>query len=196
MVEDAIRLLDHLKIDKAHIVGYSMGGFITEKLVVTHPERVISATVGGAGWSREDDDHAIIDQIAKSLDEGNGIAPLMKALTPPGHPVPSDEQIKARNQLIMANNDAKALSACIRGMLNLQTTKQQLEQNKVPVLAIIGELDPLKKGVDNMTGVMANLKVVVVPGGDHITTFQSPKFTEALNEFLTEHSQHPATAGR
>jgi pimeloyl-ACP methyl ester carboxylesterase len=96
----------------------------------------------------------------------------------------------------MANNDAKALSACIRGMLNLQTTKQQLEQNKVPVLAIIGELDPLKKGVDNMTGVMANLKVVVVPGGDHITTFQSPKFTEALNEFLTEHARHPATAGR
>ena len=196
MVEDSIRLLDHLKIDKAHIVGYSMGGFITEKLLVTHPERVISATVGGAGWSREDDDHAIIDQIAKSLDEGNGIAPLMKALTPPGHPVPSDEQIKARNQLIMANNDAKALSACIRGMLNLQTTKQQLEQNKVPVLAIIGELDPLKKGVDNMTGVMANLKVVVVPGGDHISTFQSPKFTEALNEFLTEHARHPATAGR
>ncbi len=47
-----------------------------------------------------------------------------------------------------------------------------------------------------MTGVMANLKVVVVPGGDHITTFQSPKFTEALNEFLREHARHPATAGR
>jgi pimeloyl-ACP methyl ester carboxylesterase len=194
MAEDAIRLLDHLKIEKAHIVGYSMGGFITEKLVIMHPERVICAVVGGAGWSRADDDHAVIDQIAKSLEEGHGILPLMKALTPPGQPVPSDEQLKARNAMIMANNDAKALAACMRGMANLQTTKQQLEENKVPVLAIIGEKDPLKKGVDAMIGVFANVKVIVVKNGDHMSTFQSPKFKEALNEFLSEHSKHPATA--
>src|SRR5579863_3555872 len=48
MVEDAIRLLDHLNIDKAHVVGYSMGGFITNKLLTTHPERLITATLGGA----------------------------------------------------------------------------------------------------------------------------------------------------
>jgi pimeloyl-ACP methyl ester carboxylesterase len=194
MVEDVVRLMDHLKIEKAHIVGYSMGGFITEKLVVTHPERILSATVGGAGWSRAEDDHTVIEAVAKSLEAGNGIAPLMKALTPPGRPVPTDEQVKTRNQLIMANNDPKALAACIRGMLNLEITKQQLEKNKVAVLAIIGEKDPLKAGVDNMTGVLANLKVVVVPNGDHMSTFQSPKFQEALNEFLHEHSRHPATA--
>jgi pimeloyl-ACP methyl ester carboxylesterase len=194
MVEDAIRLLDHLKIEKAHIVGYSMGGFITEKLVVTHPERVICAVVGGAGWSRAEDDHSVIEAVAKSLEAGNGIAPLMKALTPPGRPVPTDEQVKLRNQMIMANNDPKALAACMRGMLNLETTKQQLENNKVPVLAIIGEKDPLKVGVDNMTGVLANLKVVVVPNGDHMSTFQSPKFIQVINEFLNEHSKHPATA--
>ena len=84
MVEDVIRLLDHLQIEKVHIVGYSMGGFITEKLVVTHPERVVCAVVGGAGWSRAEDDHTTIESFAKSLESGNGIAPLMKALTPPG----------------------------------------------------------------------------------------------------------------
>ena len=35
MVEDSVRLLDHLKIKKAHVVGYSMGGFITNKLIAT-----------------------------------------------------------------------------------------------------------------------------------------------------------------
>jgi pimeloyl-ACP methyl ester carboxylesterase len=155
---------------------------------------VICAVVGGAGWSRAEDDHAVIDQIAKSLEEGNGILPLMRALTPPGQPVPSDEQLKARNAIIMANNDPKALAACMRGMANLQTTKQQLEENKVPVLAIIGEKDPLKKGVDAMIGVFANVKVIVVKNGDHMSTFQSPKFAQALNEFLSEHSKHPATA--
>src|SRR5579871_2661677 len=36
MFDDVLRLMDHLKIKKAHIVGYSMGGFITEELLVEH----------------------------------------------------------------------------------------------------------------------------------------------------------------
>src|SRR5688500_9494864 len=48
MAMDVIRLLDHLKIDKAHIVGYSLGGFTTLKLVTMHPERFLTATLGGA----------------------------------------------------------------------------------------------------------------------------------------------------
>ena len=53
MVEDVVRLLDHLKIRKAHVVGYSMGGMIVMKLLATHPDRVASALVGGMGWMRE-----------------------------------------------------------------------------------------------------------------------------------------------
>lgn len=50
MADDAIRLLDHLKIDKAHFAGYSMGGMITLKVLATRPERVASAVIGGMGW--------------------------------------------------------------------------------------------------------------------------------------------------
>src|SRR5262245_6170015 len=53
LVEDVVRLLDHLKIEKAHIVGYSMGGMIAVKFMVGHPERVLSGVVGGMGWLRE-----------------------------------------------------------------------------------------------------------------------------------------------
>ena len=53
-VDDVILLLDHLKIRKAHIVGYSMGGMVALKLIAEHPERVISGTLGGMGWLRED----------------------------------------------------------------------------------------------------------------------------------------------
>ena len=70
MVEDAVRLLDHLKIKKAHVIGYSMGGIITLKLAATHPERLRSATLGGAGWMREPDLSA--DKIANALDKGGG----------------------------------------------------------------------------------------------------------------------------
>lgn len=50
MVEDVVRLLDHLKIDQAHLVGYSMGGMIALKCAVLHPDRVKSVVLGGMGW--------------------------------------------------------------------------------------------------------------------------------------------------
>ncbi len=50
MVEDVVRLLDHLEIDQAHIAGYSMGGMITLKFASMHPERMRSAAVCGMGW--------------------------------------------------------------------------------------------------------------------------------------------------
>jgi pimeloyl-ACP methyl ester carboxylesterase len=52
MVEDVVLLMDHLKIKKAHIVGYSMGGMVTAKLLALHPDRILSATLGGMGWMR------------------------------------------------------------------------------------------------------------------------------------------------
>jgi pimeloyl-ACP methyl ester carboxylesterase len=53
LAEDVVRLLDHLKLQKAHLVGYSMGGMIAMKLMTRHPERVQSVVLGGMGWLRE-----------------------------------------------------------------------------------------------------------------------------------------------
>jgi pimeloyl-ACP methyl ester carboxylesterase len=48
MIEDVTRLLDHLAVRRAHIVGYSMGGAIAGKFITTHRDRVISAVFGGS----------------------------------------------------------------------------------------------------------------------------------------------------
>ena len=50
MVEDVVRLMDHLNIKQARLAGYSMGGMISMKLAVTHPERVTAVVLGGMGW--------------------------------------------------------------------------------------------------------------------------------------------------
>jgi pimeloyl-ACP methyl ester carboxylesterase len=50
LVKDVVRLLDHLKIKKSHIVGYSMGGIIAGNFIANHPDRVLSGTLGGMGW--------------------------------------------------------------------------------------------------------------------------------------------------
>lgn len=53
MVHDAVRLLDHLNIEDAHVAGYSMGGMITLKMLTMYPERIRSAAVCGMGWYDE-----------------------------------------------------------------------------------------------------------------------------------------------
>jgi pimeloyl-ACP methyl ester carboxylesterase len=186
MVEDAVRLLDHLKIDKAHVVGYSMGAMLTGKLLVTHPERLRSATLGGAGALREGEPAAMafFDQLADSLEQGKGFGPLIAGLTPAGKQPPTEEQIKAINALLSASNDTKALAAVVRGFKALTVRDEQLKANKVPALALVGAIDPLKRGVDDMKERTGNLRVAVIPGADHITAFSRPEFVKELQDFL------------
>jgi len=193
MVEDAVRLLDEMKIDKAHVVGYSMGGFITSKLIATHPERLITATLGGAGWAQADDERlSFMKTLADSLDAGKGIGPLINELTPTNRPKPTEQEIAGINQMLMLTNDQKALAAVIRGFTGFAVTEEKLKENKVPTLSLIGEIDPLKLGVDEMEKRMANLKVVVIEGADHMTAFTDPLFKSALRDFLAAHSPHGA----
>jgi pimeloyl-ACP methyl ester carboxylesterase len=195
MIADVLRLMDHLNLPKAHVVGYSMGGFMTGYLVTHYPDRVITATLGGAGWRKPDDARlAVMDQLADSLDEGKGIGPLIVLLTPANRPKPTDEQIEAINSMLMLTNDAKALAACVRGMAGMSVTEAQWRANKVPTLALIGSDDPLKVGVDELAEVSPTLKVEVLDGADHMTTFQRPQFVEDLQEFIEAHAKVPAAA--
>ncbi len=203
MVEDAVRLLDHLKIKKAHVVGYSMGALIVGKLVVTHPDRLLSATLGGAGAFREGTEvpRFILD-LAESLEKDNSIGPLLVALTPPGKPKPPPQAVAQINRMLVGDN-GKALAAVVRGWKELAVTDEQLKANRVPTLALIGEVDPLRKTVDDLKGRMARLQIKVIEGGDHMTAFVKPDFMAELRKFLAEHSRRgkvkekvPAGAGK
>lgn len=190
MVEDQVRLLDHLRIKKAHIVGYSMGGFITMKLLATHPDRFLSATLGGAGWLKENDEQMnFVEELATSLEEGRGMGPLMRRLTPAGEEPPNEEQMKNMNAMLMAMNDPKALAACIRGMKTASVTEAEIRANKVPTLALIGEVDPLKEGVDPLATMMPNLEIVVIEKANHMNAFGNPKFAETLSAFLAKNGK-------
>jgi pimeloyl-ACP methyl ester carboxylesterase len=194
MVADVIRLLDHLKIKKAHVVGYSMGAIITSKLVATHPDRLLSATLGGAGALPAGVKlPPYVDKLADSLDNGEGIGPLLVALTPPGKPKPSATAIQGINRMLVGGN-GKVLAAVVRSWKTLAVPKEQLKANKVPVLALIGEDDPLKESVDLIKDCMGNLKVVVIDGTDHMTAITSPKFIRNLRQFLEKHREKDKAA--
>jgi pimeloyl-ACP methyl ester carboxylesterase len=189
-VNDVVRLLDHLKIKKAHLVGYSMGGMITCSMLGYHPKRVLSAVIGGAGWypPEEDPIPALRQQLADSLEKGNGIGPLILSLTPKGASPPSPEQIAMVNRSFLSGNDALALAALQRNSFQ-PPSAAQLRISKVSVLALIGEFDPRKSGVDKINALLPGMKVVVIPGANHMTAYQHPEFIKNLRAFLDEHTQ-------
>ena len=189
MAEDAMRLLDHLKIRKAHIVGYSMGSFLTVELLRIHPDRFITATLGAAG--PKFGDSSVLNQIADSLEQGNGIGPLVTALTPPGQQPPPPEQVAAISKMILASNDPLALAAVSRSLYGLVPSDAKIRVNKVPALALVGDADPLKASIDALDGVMPHLRIVVIPGATHPTAPSNPLFLSTLRAFLAE---HPADA--
>ena len=183
MVNDVVRLMDHLEIEKAHLVGYSMGGFITLAVASLHPDRLLSAVIGGAGWN-ESRAETGFETLADSLEAGKGIGPLLVALTPAGQPPPTEEQLAMINQMILASNDPLALAAVIRGMDGLETSREQIAAIEVPMIAIVGEIDPLREAAERLHELLPAVEVTVLEGKDHMTAMADPLLVESMRDFF------------
>ncbi len=187
MIEDVVRLLDHLKIEKAHIVGYSMGAFLAAKVVEAHPQRVRSAILGGGGAMLEGSAQlAFMESLGRSLEAGRGLEPLVLAYTPPGAPKPTDEQIDQTNKMFLANQDENALAKVALGHQQLTVTKEKLKANEVPVLLLVGGEDPLKASAEETKELMSMSQLVVLEGLDHNSTLMSPDYVKSMQAFLKE----------
>jgi pimeloyl-ACP methyl ester carboxylesterase len=169
-----------------------MGAFITLKLLTTHPERLLSATLGGAGRSSPSD-LQFLEELADSLEQGKGFGPLILRLTPTNQPKPTEQDMRGVNQFLSLMNDRRALVAVIRGGMKelAAIDDSQLIRNKVPTLALVGEVDPLKSGVDALENRLPYLTTVVIKGGDHLDTPSRPEFLRVLKEFLAANGRNP-----
>jgi pimeloyl-ACP methyl ester carboxylesterase len=72
MGQDIIRLMDYLKLPKAHIMGWAMGARITAQQVTKNPERFLTVILGGStgiGWS--DEHQKLVNVLSADLDRGS-----------------------------------------------------------------------------------------------------------------------------
>lgn len=189
MALDIVRLLDHLKIDKAHIVGYSMGGAITAKLLTMKPERFLTATLGGSGGilAPTQLEIKLFEQLATDIEKGS-LRTLILALTPKDQPRPTEEQIKQSDASFLAGQDLAALAAVVHSFVDSAVTEAQVAAINVPTIAIVGTADPLIEGVNKLKKAMPKLNVVAVERATHISAFGRPEFIEALQDFLKVNS--------
>lgn len=190
MVNDVVRLLDHLTIGRAHVVGYSMGGAIANQLLVKHPQRVQTITLIGAGFEG-DDLQPLTSQMmamADGFDRGDASG-LIGAVSATAAGGPSAADLAAATADLFARNDPQLLAVIARGLPALwQVSADQLRATSAPLLAIVGELDRNVEAVRRMAGVVSRLEVVVLPGANHSTSVRPS--AQHIVAFLNKHQRN------
>jgi len=78
MTDDLVRLMDHLEIDRAHVLGHSTGGAIGQTLAVTRPERLASLVIY-ASWTRADPFFRRLFEARKTLLTASGAAAYVRS---------------------------------------------------------------------------------------------------------------------
>ena len=185
---DVVRLLDHLKIQRAHVLGYSLGAFIAGRVATLHPER-LSGVIYVAGLPLRDLSfmEPFAQDAVKELEGDLPFKSLVMALQPPGSKPPSDDEIRKTVAPLVAANDVKAFAALWRGYKTLAVSDQQLSAVRVPSIVVTGSEDINAAGVPELNKLHPRIRTVVVQGAQHggpEGVMRRPEFMAALREFL------------
>lgn len=195
-VLDAIAILDHLKIDRAHIVGLSMGGFATLHFGMNFPQRALSLCVAGCGYGAEP------DKRAQFRGEAETAAAL---LLEKGMDAFVDRYSFGPTRVQFENNDPRGFAQFMvdfkkhsaLGSANTQLGVQRerpslfdlregMSKIRVPVLIINGDEDwpCLLPGV-MMKEAIPTAAMAIIPNAGHTINIETPDaFNRELSEFL------------
>ena len=171
MAGDAVALLDHLGIERAAILGYSMGARISAFLAFEHAERVASVIFGGMGMN-----------LVNGLSDGNDIIAGLRAPSLNGLSHPTARQFR-----IFADHtgaDREALAAC------METSRQPMARADVrridvPVLVAVGEADEMAGPPGPLAELLPQAQAFVIPKRDHMRATGDKAFKAAALEFLS-----------
>jgi pimeloyl-ACP methyl ester carboxylesterase len=172
MAEDAYRLLDHLGIERADVLGYSMGARIAVFLALRHPDRMRSVVIAGMG----------INLVRGMVASG----PLAKALEVPSiADVTNDTARSFRAFAEKTGSDLKALAACMRGPRD-KIDAERLAGIQVPTLVAVGSEDVIAGSGAELAALIPGARLLTIEGRDHMKAVGDPRFKQGVLDFLTQ----------
>lgn len=197
MADDAAGLLTALGIDKAHVVGASMGGMIAQLMAINHGERLLSLTsimsTTGNGSLPMADKQAMQALVAplKSLDEEDLVAHglnIAQSIGSPGYP-PDPERTRERTIVNARRSIYPAgLPRQLAAIIDDGCRRSRLSGVTAPTLVLHGEGDPLVKveaGRDTAAHI-PGAELITIPGWGHDLP---PVLIEPLAKHIADHAR-------
>ncbi len=173
MARDAVALLDNLGIDRAHVMGYSMGARVSAFLALSASERVATLVFGGLGIGMVD-----------GIDDWDQIADALLAEDPESITHRRGKSFRAFADQTRSNK--RALAACITNSRTL-LTKDDMSHITQPTLVAVGTTDNIAGSASELALLMPNAISFDIKGRDHMLTVGDHTFKKRVLEFYAEH---------
>src|SRR5260370_15001576 len=154
MAGDISALMDHLKIERADIMGYSLGSRMTAWLARNQPQRLRSAIFGGIGIG-----------LIEGGGPGENVAAALEAASLDDVTDPVGRTFRAFAD--QTRSDRRALAACLRGSRRLMT-REEAAEIAVPVLIAVGTADEIAGSAETLGKIIRRAKVLDIPKRDHL----------------------------
>ena len=193
--DDIVAILDHLKLDRAHLIGLSMGGFAVLHAGITYPARARSLVIGGCGYGAEPDKKAKFqaecEAAAASFDANWSEAAKKYALGPTRVQFQNkDPRGWAEFAQQLHDGSSKGHALTMRGVQmkrpSLYELTGEMKAISLPTLIITGdEDDPCLEPALLMKRSIRTSSLVVLPASGHTINIEEPEaFNKALFDFF------------
>jgi pimeloyl-ACP methyl ester carboxylesterase len=201
--EDVIEMMDHLKLQKAHFHGYSMGGGIVARLMALIPDRFITAGFGGSGVQEVDPEWRAkvpADKQGRDPQEDEASRKLRIRSAMDNGMSREEAEKRADTPRPPRTSTSGAGTATGNPTTPARPAGPQLDLTKItfPVMAVNGEFDrPIAK-THRMWRELRNFTNVILPGKSHLTAIMAgyiPKeYLEGVVKFINANDP-PSTGG-
>lgn len=196
-VSDALAVLDALEIEQAHVVGLSMGGFCALHLGLSHPDRLLSATIGGVGYGASSETResfrAECEAIAVAFEsEGANVVAERYSVGPARVQFQNkDPRGHAEFARMLGEHSDAGSAGTMRGFQKERPSVYDLAalmaQTRVPILIMVGDEDEgaIEPSIW-MKRAIPTSGLVVFPKTGHTLNLEEPEtYNAVLATFLS-----------